>query len=926
MNSSDDRPQTPAFDAYALDSADVLQRLESDSTRGLSSQEAATRIARDGYNELAQAPPEPLWRKLVAQFQELVVWILIVAAVISGAMGEWADTIAILAIVLLNAALGFFQEERAERALAALAKLSSPEAKVLRDGALRSLPARDLATGDVLLLEAGDNIPADVRLIEAFAFRAEEASLTGESVPVDKDAACMLDAATPLADRRNMAYLGTVVAAGKGRAVVVSTGMNTELGRIAGLLQRDEPEPTPLQRRLAELGKVLIVVCLALVAIVFALNLLRAGEAWKDKLLEVLLLSISLAVAAVPEGLPAVVTISLALGLQRMVRRNALVRKLPSVETLGSVTVICSDKTGTLTRNEMTVRELVTPAARYEITGAGYAPQGEFLRLAAAADGKAANRTDSAAVDPNQEGDLLQALTIAARCNNSQVNQATDGSGTWKVVGDPTEGALLIAAMKAGIDIRDSQRQLISEIPFDSQRKAMSVVLRSADGATAMFTKGAPEVILPDCATERRDGREEPLTETRRREIETQVSQMAARAMRVLAMAYRDNPAEHEGAYQETELVFAGLAGMIDPPREEVKVAIARCRQAGIRPVMITGDHPATARAIAEELQLSAAEDEVITGGDLDAMSDEELTRRVEHVGVYARVSAEHKLKVVRAWQRRRQVVAMTGDGVNDAPAVRAADIGIAMGITGTDVTKEASDMVLMDDNFTSIVNAVEEGRGIFDNIQKFVHYLLSCNTGEVLLMFVAALVGWPAPLLAIQILWINLVTDGLPALALAMEHPEPDIMQRSPRPPHEPVITLRRGLLMLAHGGLIAAAAIFGFWLTYDPQQEAQTLPLARTTAFCITAFAQLAYSFACRSQRYTLPELGLASNPWLFAAIAASGLLQLGVVTLPFAQSIFETDADLSGQWLWIAILALAPVTAIEVAKLVRAAVRKQ
>jgi P-type Ca2+ transporter type 2C len=925
METSDDRPQTAPFAAHALRAPEVLQRLDSDAARGLSEQEAAARIARSGYNELAQAPPEPLWRKLAAQFKELVIWILIVAALISGAMGEWADTLAILAIVLLNAALGFVQEERAERALAALAKLSAPLAKVLRDGAMQSLPARELAPGDMVLLEAGDSIPADVRLTETFAFRAQEASLTGESVPVEKDAGCVLDEATPLADRRNMAYLGTVVAAGKGHAVVVATGMHTELGRIAGMLARDAPEPTPLQRRLAELGKVLIVVCLALVTVVFALNLLQAGAAWQDKILEVLLLSISLAVAAVPEGLPAVVTISLALGLQRMVRRNALVRKLPSVETLGSVTVICSDKTGTLTRNEMTVRELVTPATRYEITGSGFAPRGQFLRMAGAVDGEAAERAESVEVDPSQDGDLMQALSIAARCNNSQVNPAAGDGGAWQVVGDPTEGALLIAAMKAGADARDPRQRVLSEIPFESRRKAMSVIMRSADGATVMFTKGAPEEILPRCAAERRGGREEPLSDARRREIEAQVSHMASRALRVLALAYRRDPVQREGEYLETELVFAGLAGMIDPPRDEVKVAIARCRQAGIRPVMITGDHPATARAIAEELQLCSAGDEVITGGALDAMSDEDLARRVEHIGVYARVSAEHKLKVVRAWQRRGQVVAMTGDGVNDAPAVRAADIGIAMGITGTDVTKEASDMVLMDDNFASIVNAVEEGRGIFDNIQKFVHYLLSCNTGEVLLMFVAAIVGWPAPLLAVQILWINLVTDGLPALALAMEPPEPDIMQRHPRPPREPVITLRRGLLMLAHGSLIAAAAIVGFWLVYDPAQQVLTLPRARTTAFCITAYAQLAYSFACRSQRYTLPELGLASNPYLFAAIAVSGLLQLSVVTLPFAQSIFETATHLRSEWLWIVVLSLAPVTVIEVAKLIRAALRR-
>jgi Ca2+-transporting ATPase len=887
------RPEEPA--SHAAPAETVLKRFASDARRGLTDAQVAELRSRHGFNQLAEAPPEPLWRKFLGQFNELVIWILIVAAVIAGAMGEWIDTLAILAIVLLNGFLGFLQEERAERALLALQKLSTPLAKVLRNGVLQSLPARELVPGDRLELEAGDNIPADARLLEAFGLRVQEAALTGESVPVDKDPASVLSPATPLGDRRNMVYLGTVVAAGKASAVVVATGMDTELGRIAGMLQRHEPEPTPLQRRLAELGRVLVVVCLVIVGIIFGLELWRGGA-----LLEVFLLSVSLAVAAVPEGLPAVVTMALALGLQRMVKRNALIRKLPSVETLGAVTVICSDKTGTLTRNEMTVRELLAGGERYAVTGTGYTPRGQFVRA-------------EEAVDPQAHADLILTLTIAAHCNNARLLPRGDD---WQVLGDPTEGALVVAALKAGIDVA-ARPELLSEVPFDSERKMMSVVV--AGDAAVLYSKGAPEVLLPRCSTERRAGRVEPLTDGRRQEILQASADMAARALRVLALAYREQPDSGQTEDPETDLVFAGLVGMIDPPREEVKEAVGKCREAGIRPVMITGDHPATALAIARELGIAESGDRALPGRELDDWSDDALAGQVEQVPVYARVTAEHKLRIVRAWKGRGQVVAMTGDGVNDAPAVKAADIGIAMGLTGTDVTKEASDMVLTDDNFASIVNAVEEGRGIFDNIQKFVHYLLACNAGEVLLMFFAAVVGWPAPLLAIQILWINLVTDGLPALALGMEPPERDIMKRPPRPPHEPVITAGRGGLILWHGLLVAGVAAVGFALSY--QGNADHLPHARSVAFCVVAFAQLFFSFGCRSQSRTMPELGLFSNPYLIAAIAISGLLQLGVVTLPFAQPIFGTATHLTTEWLLVLGLALTPVTVIEVTKLVRA-----
>ena len=909
----------------ALSGDDVARELAVDLAHGLTAEEMAQRREQHGWNALAEAPPVPIWKKLLGQFQELVIWILIVAAIIAGVMGEWVDTAAILAIVLVNGIIGFLQEEKAGRALAALQKLSSPMAKVLRDGVLQSVPARELVPGDRIELEAGDNIPADARLLTAFSVRIQEAALTGESVPVDKAANCLLNENSPLGDRRNMVYMGTEIAAGKASAVVVATGMNTELGHIAGLLQRSEPETTPLQRRLAELGKVLVVVCLIIVAIIFALQLARGGE-----LLEMLLISVSLAVAAVPEGLPAVVTLTLALGLQRMVKRNALVRKLPSVETLGSVTVICSDKTGTLTRNEMTVREIVAGGERFQVTGGGYSPQGQFLKGREVAEVVRLRSNEALSespkshdfgyepVNPRDESDLIQVLTTAARCNSATVSPRGEGADSWQVIGDPTEGALVVAALKAGIEAQDRAQPVLHEIPFDSERKAMSVVVRGPAGTPVMHTKGAPEMILTKCTTELRKGHAEPLTEARRELIMHWNSEMASRALRVLALAYRDHSEPHGTEYDESNLTFAGLVGMIDPPREEAKEAVEKCRAAGIRPVMITGDHPATALAIARELHLAEADGRVVTGQELNNLSDADLAAQVDQISVYARVSAEHKLRVVRAWKARGQIVAMTGDGVNDAPAVKAADIGIAMGVTGTDVTKEASDMVLTDDNFASIVNAVEEGRGIFDNIQKFVVYLLSCNASEVMLMFFAALIGWPVTLIAIQILWINLVTDGLPALALGMEPPERDIMSRQPRPPHEAVITRQRGLLILLQGTLIATVAGLGFWLIY--QGDAAHLSRARTVTFCITAFAQLFFAFGCRSQRFTMLELGLFSNPHLLGAIVISGLLQLSVVTIPFAQPVFEVTAHLSSEWLLVFLLALTPLTIVEVGKLLR------
>lgn len=903
-------PDVP-FHTLVVD--EVAQRLGADPYLGLTSAEAVGRRGRHGFNELRERPPPPVWLRFVAQFNELVIWILLAAAIISALLGEWTDALAILAIVVLNGILGFIQEQRAESALAALRKLSAPLARVIRDGVPQVIPARELVPGDRIELEGGDHIPADARLIESFSLRVQEAALTGESAPEEKEADSALLVDTPLADRRNMVFMGTIAAAGKGSALVTATGMHTELGRIAGMLERAEPEPTPLQKSLAQLGRVLAIACLAVVALVFVLELLEGGD-----FLEVFLFSVSLAVAAVPEGLPAVVTIALALGLQRMIRRNALIRKLPSVETLGSVTVICSDKTGTLTRNEMTVREVYASGRTFEVTGGGYLPRGDFLLVGGPGEVSTDSRTDP---------DLMRALLVGVRCNGASVTPRGKGNDDWQVIGDPTEGALLVAGLKAGIQASRRDHPVLLEIPFESERKAMSVVVREAADQLFLFTKGAPEVILARCVAEQRNGAIVPLNAQRRQEILERNSAMAGRALRVLALAYRAlSEVEAAGRVEESALVFAGLVGMIDPPREEVKESVQRCHEAGIRPVMITGDHPATALAIARELGIARAGDQCVTGQQLDAWTDDELAqRRVATISVYARVTAEHKLRIVRAWKKNDQVVAMTGDGVNDAPAIKAADIGIAMGVSGTDVTREASAMVLTDDNFVSIVSAVEEGRGIFDNIRKVLYYLLSCNCGEILLVLSVALLGWPAPLLPVQLLWINLVTDGLPALALALEPPEPGIMQRRPRPPGETILSWRGGLRILFQGALVGLVALVAFAVIY--RGDPDNLPHARTTAFCVLVYTELLRALSARSLHFPVLRLGLFTNPHLLGAIAVSALLQMSVVTMPFARPAFETVEHFASEWLLLFGLAFTPFVSIELAKLVvRASPQRQ
>ncbi|MDD4938981.1 MAG: calcium-transporting P-type ATPase, PMR1-type [Candidatus Omnitrophica bacterium] len=885
---------------WHLDTQEAIKRLETDSSKGLSLQEASSRLDKYGPNQLKEKKGRSALSIFFEQFQDFIIWVLVGAALISGFLKEWVDAIAIIAIVILNAILGFIQEYRAEKSLAALKKLSSPTSKVIRDSQHNIIPSSELVPGDLIELEAGDNIPADSRIIWLTSnFSVQEASLTGESTPVLKTTLALEEKEIPLADRANMVYLGTSVSSGKARAVVAETAMLTELGRIAGMIQGIEQETTPLQKKLEQFGKWIVYLCFVLVGLVFLLEWLRGG-----KLIEVLLTAVSLAVAAIPEGLPAVVTIALALGVQRMVKRHALIRKLPSVETLGSATVICSDKTGTLTKNEMTVQSVYASGTLFKVAGIGYEPKGEFLL-----DGKAVNINDYP--------DLAKGLACAVLCNGAQLTKNNDG---YKIVGDPTEGALLTAAAKANIwkEKLEQESSFVEEIPFDSERKKMTIVRRAKDNKLIAFVKGAPDVLLNDCAGIEEKGQSRGLTSGDKDRILKVNSDLADLAMRVLAVAYRildKAPDKYEAKLIEKDLTFAGLIAMIDPPRDEVKKAIIECYEAGIKTVMITGDHKNTAVAIARSLGFFKKDSLALTGEELDKLSDDELYNKIERIPVYARVSPEHKLRIVRAWRKRKEIVAMTGDGVNDAPAVREADIGVAMGITGTDVTKEVSDMVVTDDNFASIVAAVEEGRGIYDNIKKFVHYLLSCNAGEILVMFISSLVGLPIPLLPIHILWVNLVTDGLPALALGVDPVDPGIMKRPPRRTDEAVVTKPRAFLMLGQGAFIAFCSLFAF--TFVLFVEKEGLARARTAAFIVLACSQLFHSFNCRSMTESLFKIGIFSNKKLILATTFSFFLQMSVVYIPFMQRVFKTEPLGAFDWILVIAVSSFPLWAMEAVK---------
>ncbi|MCL1918195.1 MAG: cation-translocating P-type ATPase [Peptococcaceae bacterium] len=894
--------------------------LDVDPDRGLDEHEVGHRLVEIGHNVLTEKKGVNPVFMFLGQFKDFMVMVLVGATLVSGLLGEVADAVTILAILLLNAILGFVQEFRAEKSMESLRSMTSPEALVRREKYEMRIPAAELVPGDIVLVEAGDRVPADVRWLHTINAKVEESALTGESEAVQKHTRTLEDEYLALGDRKNLGFMGTVMVHGRGIGVVVGTGMETEMGTIASMLQQVEEEQTPLQKRLAELGKWLVALSLGACLVVVLTGLIQ-GEGFA----KMFMAGVSLAVAAIPEGLPAIVTVALAIGVQRMVKRKAVIRHLPAVETLGCATVICSDKTGTLTQNEMTVTRIYCDRKHIAVSGQGYDPKGTF---------------EGADPYSRKEEVLQELLKGAALCNNSVLTRKgmrwaglfrdkdKKGKGAWSVEGDPTEGALLVAAAKAGIWREEMERdeERIAEIPFDSERKRMMVVYRQKRTWMA-YAKGAPDVMLDLCKWELTQKGVMELTPERRKQIIQVNNDMARQALRVLAVAERMVPDEgtaRNGGMaqrpedQEKDLIFLGLMGLIDPPRPSAQKAIALCKTAGIQPVMITGDHKLTARAVAKDLGiLGGRKDTVLTGAELNRMDDEEMARQIRDVRVFARVAPQDKIRLVRGFKANGEIVAMTGDGVNDAPAVKEADIGISMGISGTDVTKEASDMVVVDDNFATIVAAVEEGRGIYDNIRKFIRYLMACNFGEVLTMFIGVLVGLPLPLLAIQILWVNLVTDGLPAIALGLEKAEENTMRRPPRDPQESIFGRGLGKKIAVRGVLIGlstlAVFVLALWYGVD-------LLTARTMAFTTLVMAQLWHVFECRSETKGIFEINPFSNLWLVGAVAVSFVMQLAVLYHPLLQEAFKTTALYGWQWGLILIVSLAPTVIFGIAQMWR------
>jgi Ca2+-transporting ATPase len=946
-----DNPSDRATTWHTLESEAALNLLQVEAERGLDASTAARRLQEQGPNEILDRGAKSALRIFAEQFTSLMILLLIAAAGVSGfLLGEWEDALVILVIVILNAVLGFWQEFRAEKALAALKSLSAPSVRVLRETQVREVPARELVPGDVVLIEAGNLVPADCRIIEAANLRVQEAALTGEAEAVEKDPAPLKEIELPLGDRINMLYMGTVVTYGRGRAVVTATGMASELGNIATLIQETAPEKTVLQKKLASLSVVLVLCALGLIAVVAVEGWFLQGQSLK----ELFITAVSMAVAAIPEGLPAVVTIALALGAQRMLRRRALIRKLPAVETLGSVTVICSDKTGTLTQNRMAVTILDLLDHQVEISS-------EPVKADCGAE---------AAADP--AATLL--LSAAALCSDAVLKEEGEQNARFETIGDPTEGALVSAAARSGLFKPDLEDVLprTGELPFDSDRKRMTTIhslsglfskvdadadpasfpkvssSRSplsthlsehlgeafspwtgsrkpgpADSAVAVFTKGAVDSLLEICSSVWHEGALKPLTEIWERRIQGANENLAAKGIRVLGVAVKVTDSGQGKEQWERDLAFVGMIGMLDPLRSEIKEAVDTCRRAGIQPVMITGDHPLIARTIASQLSFENS-DRVLTGRDLAGMDIADLVEQVEEVSVYARVAPEHKLKIVDALQERGHIVAMTGDGVNDAPALKSADIGVAMGITGTDVSKEAAAMVLQDDNFATIVAAVEEGRIIFDNILRFVRYILASNWAEILVMLLAPLFGLPIPLFPVQILWMNLVTDGLPALALGVEPGEKDVMSRPPREPARPILTGNTGVHILWVGLLMAVLALWvggsQYGLLGSPLLKAfPARGTWRTMLFTTLVFSQMTLGLAERSRHSSLFQIGLLSNRYMLFAVLLTFCLQLAVVYLPFLQGFFST-VPLSPAQIGICLgLSLIVLLAVELEKLI-------
>jgi Ca2+-transporting ATPase len=918
---------------YALSAEDAVSQLHSAQELGLTTEEATRRIGEFGPNELKEKPRPSFFQLLLDQLKSFVIILLIVASILSFVLGEYIEASAILAIVLLNGILGVVQESRAEEAFAALKKMSAPEAHVLRDGTRISVPAPKVVPGDIVFLEAGNYIPADVRLLSTVNLKIDEASLTGESLAVEKNAALVLEKDSPIGDRKNTAFMGTVVTYGRGKGVVTSTGMNTQLGLIAGMLQSVGVEITPLQRRLDQLGRTLGYAAIGVVTIVFLVGLLEGGDP-----LALFMTAISLAVAAVPEGLPAIVTISLALGMKEMIKRHALIRRLSSVETLGSATVICSDKTGTLTQNIMTVTRIWADGQFIDVSGTGYEPVGDFY-------------VKNQKVNLDQYEAARTALWVGALNNDAKLEESKDsyGNTTIHMVGDPTEGSILVAAYKAGAvsaDLEDSYPRE-NEIPFDSDRKRMVTIHSiknpseedispfvddSRKDSYVVAVKGAPDIVLKLCNRYQplNDHASAAMDDAKRRQVLDANDAMTRDALRVLGVAYRvvsevDEKLNHEEV--EKDLIFVGLLGMIDPARPEVTPAIKVATNAGIRTVMITGDYPNTARAIAENIGLLKPGHQVLTGAQLDAISDEELTTEVEKTDVFARVSPEHKMRIVDALKSNGEIVAMTGDGVNDAPAIKRADIGVAMGITGTDVAKQTADMVLTDDNYVSIVSAVEQGRIIYSNIRKFVYYLISCNLAEILVIFLPSalgpfiprLMGLPAELLAplapVQLLWLNLITDGAPALALGTEKGDPDIMDQKPRPPKEPIINSRMWVGVITQTIAITAVVLLAFWRGLD-----HDIQYAETMAFVTLSMSELLRAYTARSESHSIFKIGVFSNKWMNYAVLASMVLIFAVVYIPFLNPVFRTEPLGWQEWELVLPLLIVPSVVAEIVKLIQ------
>lgn len=890
---------------HTLSIEEVFRLLRS-RREGLSSREAEERMEEAGANVLENKRKISPIQVFLAQFQDFMVLVLLAATLISCLMGELSDAFAIAAIVLLNALLGYFQEMKAERSIEALKELNSPTSNVLRDGKIISIHTNELVPGDVVIIEAGSRVPADGRLIEADGLEVDEATLTGESVPCRKTLESLHDPHLQPADKKNMVFMSTLVTRGKGIFVVTETGMKTEVGKIAGMLDEGGFDvSTPLQARLSQLGKWLVALCLAMTFIIVVAGVLQG-----EPIRKMFFTGVTLAVAAIPEGLPAIVTISLAIGVQKMVRRNAVIRKLAAVETLGCTTVICSDKTGTLTQNQMTVRSIYTGDALYDVSGSGYSAHGEFF-------------SNGREIRAEKHHTLVQLLKLSVLCNDARIVHEKNGilgrlrdmfsgrSKTFNVYGDPTEAALLVGAAKGNVFYEDLARvhKRVMTLPFDSARKMMTTVHTDPEKKYIVCSKGAPDVVINCCKFIQLGNKVVHLDRRMRRRVEEIIEEMAEQAYRVLALAYKYSESLPEGnaASLERDLVLSGLVGMIDPPREEVPGAIEVARGAGIRTIMITGDHKTTAVAIGKMIGLCDDDAHALSGTEMDALSDGELLSKLKNTSVFARVSPKHKLRIVRLLRESGEIVAMTGDGVNDAPAVKEADIGIAMGKIGTDVTREASSMVLLDDNYATIVAAIEEGRGIYDNIRKFIRYLLSCNIGELLTMFLSVLFGLPIPLVPIQILWVNLVTDGLPAIALGVDPQDESTMKRPPRRADEGIFSGGLQYRIFAQGIAIGVCTVSAFVLSLFFSRNIET---ARTICFSTLTFSQLLFVFFCRSEEVQSLRSGFLGNSWLVGAVGTSALLQLGVIYIPFLNGVFNTVYLHMHDWYIVGVCSLASV----------------